>query len=84
MMRLLISLLFLFTISLTKKLMFVQVTSRHGARYPSYPNQIDYSNITLIRGTRNELTTQGKLMHYKLGKLLFQKYWIKLFKDTPF
>lgn len=67
-----------------RQLKFIQVISRHGVRYPSYPNDYDHSNITTIRNSYNELTIQGKSMHYLLGKQLYQKYWKLLFANTPY
>lgn len=36
-----------------KQLKFIEVVSRHGVRYPSYPNAYDNSNITIIRNAKN-------------------------------
>jgi hypothetical protein len=57
----------------------VQQVFRHGARYPIYPNAYDGSHIAQAEHSVGELTTQGKAMHYMLGKMLYRDYWGKLF-----
>ena len=65
-----------------KKLIFVQELFRHGARYPIYPTTIDGSDYAINEHSEGELTTQGKNMHYQLGKKIYQKYWGDLFGGT--
>lgn len=79
-----IFLLYAITSISTKQLKFVQVISRHGSRYPTYPNNIDHSNISTIDKSFGELTPQGKSMHYLLGKALHQRYWKLLFENTEY
>lgn len=61
------------------RLIFVQQVFRHGARYPIYPSPKDGSDFAIQQHAEGELTSQGKAMHYMLGKMLFQDYWGKLF-----
>lgn len=35
-------------------------------------------------GVVGELTTEGKNMHYLLGKIIYETYWDQLFKGTPY
>ena len=51
-----------------KKLIFIQELFRHGARYPIYPTPTDGSDYATELNSEGELTTQGKNMHYILGK----------------
>jgi hypothetical protein len=37
--------------AIARELKFIQVVSRHGARYPSYPNDYDFSNISTIHNS---------------------------------
>ena len=68
------------TISLAdKRLIFVQELFRHGARYPIYPSQEDNTMFAVEENSVGELTTQGKNMHYNLGKKIYQAYWRDLF-----
>lgn len=62
-----------------EKLIMVQELFRHGARYPIYPNKIDGSEYALGENSVGELTTQGKSMHYLLGKAIYKMYWEKIF-----
>ena len=62
-------LLLIFIISIsTRKLIFIQNIFRHGARYPVFLNNDDYTNEPKIANNVGELTIQGKNMHYILGK----------------
>jgi|JI6StandDraft_1071083.scaffolds.fasta_scaffold253415_1 hypothetical protein len=65
--------------SQSPRLIFVQQVFRHGARYPIYPSQKDGSDFAIKQHSVGELTSQGKAMHYMLGKMLYQDYWGKLF-----
>lgn len=65
------------------KLIMVQELFRHGARYPIYPNKFDMSEYALADNSIGELTTQGKTMHYLLGKKM-KPYWEQLFENNPF
>lgn len=67
-----------------KKLIFVQELFRHGARYPIYVNSEDGSSYAAQEHSVGELTTQGKNMHYQLGKKIYSTYWRDLFGGTPF
>lgn len=64
------------------KLIFVQQVFRHGARYPIYPNDKDGSKFAMEQNAVGELTSQGKAMHYMLGKMLYDEYWKKLFGEN--
>lgn len=66
----------------TRKLVFVQNLFRHGARYPIFLNSDDFTSEPSIANNVGELTTQGKNMHYMLGKILYKKYWKALFQGT--
>jgi hypothetical protein len=65
------------------KLLMVQELFRHGSRFPGQVLGIgdEYAGMEQSLG---ELTSQGKAMHYLLGKKLYEVYWDKLFADTPF
>ena len=67
-----------------KKLIFVQELFRHGARYPIYPKSYDNTTYAIDLNSVGELTTQGKNMHYQLGKKIYQAYWKDLFGGTEF
>ena len=60
----------------------VQQVFRHGARYPIYPSHFDGSDFVRKEHDLGELTSEGKAMHYMLGKMLFKDYWQKLFGDN--
>lgn len=64
------------------RLIFVQQVFRHGARYPIFPSSKDKSDFATEQHSVGELTSQGKAMHYMLGKLLFQDYWGRLFGSS--
>lgn len=67
---------------LSRKLVFVQNLFRHGARYPIFLNDDDFTNEPRIASQAGELAPQGKNMHYILGKILYKKYWKALFGGT--
>ncbi len=70
----LLACIFLMQVTVTqKKLIFVQELFRHGARYPIFPTK-----------SLGELTTEGKNMHYLLGKAMYNTYWNELFAGTEF
>lgn len=69
--------------AMSRQLIFTQVTSRHGVRYPGYELASDYSNITKIQNADGQLTVEGKAMHFYLGKEIYRKYWKALFAGTP-
>jgi hypothetical protein len=81
-MKLLLFLLFFTVQILSRKLVLVQNLFRHGARYPIFLNSDDYTSEPRIAQNAGELTTQGKNMHYVLGKILYKKYWKALFQGT--
>jgi hypothetical protein len=62
-----------------KELLMLQETFRHGARYPTYLETAAAFGFALTPDIRKELTSQGRSMHYLLGKLLYEKYWGDLF-----
>lgn len=67
-----------------QKLLLLQETFRHGARYPIYKHPEDGSDQVFRERSDGELTTEGKNMHYLLGKIIYEQYWDKLFGDTPY
>lgn len=68
-----------------KKLIFVQELFRHGARFPIYAaKDVDMTDYALDQHSVGELTTEGKNMHYLLGKRIHQQYWNALFNGTEF
>lgn len=67
-----------------KKLVFVQELFRHGSRYPIYPRSFDGSDYAAKEHSIGELSTQGKAMHYLLGKKVYAAYWRDLFGGTQF
>lgn len=69
---------------LARKLIFIQNLFRHGARYPIFINPDDFTNDPNIANKAGELSTQGKHMHYILGKILYKKYWSQLFAEDEF
>jgi hypothetical protein len=68
----------------TQKLIFVQSLSRHGTRYPLKPQKNDYSWFVKQNNMTGELTNEGKHQHYVLGKILYAKYWKRLFGGTEY
>ena len=77
-------LLSLISNTLASKLVLIQALTRHGARYPIYVDHSDGSDYAKEQNSIGELTTQGKNMHYLLGKKLYSEYWQNLFGNTPF
>lgn len=68
-----------------KKLIFVQELFRHGARYPIFPTKdLDKTDYVINEHSLGELTTEGKNMHYLLGKAMYNTYWNELFAGTEF
>ena len=65
----------LFVLAIPKKLLMIQSTFRHGARYPIYVESTDYSDIAREEKSIGELTSEGKNMHYLLGQIIYDKYW---------
>lgn len=72
-------------VSSVKKLIFVQELFRHGARFPIYAaKDVDMTDYALDQHSVGELTTEGKNMHYLLGKRIHRQYWSELFNGTEF
>ena len=67
-----------------QKLLMIQETFRHGARYPIFPEAADGSDFAEKINSVGELTVEGKNMHYFLGKIIYRKYWSQLFQGTPY
>lgn len=42
-----------FSVAICRKLKFIEVVTRHGVRYPSYPNNYDHSNISFNPNLKN-------------------------------
>jgi hypothetical protein len=67
-----------------KKLLLIQELFRHGARFPIFPMVVDGSDYAEREKSVGELTTQGKKMHYLLGREIYKQYWVRLFGGTPY
>lgn len=65
------------------KLIFVQEIFRHGARNPYQILGIG-DEYAAAEHSLGELTTQGKSMHYLLGRKMYETYWKRLFAGTPY
>jgi len=83
MIRLIFSLLLLILAQTQQdRLIMVQQVFRHGARYPIYSSNKDGSAFAVTEHSEGELTSQGKAMHYMLGKMLYRDYYNKLFGEN--
>lgn len=71
-------------ISESRRLIYVQEIFRHGARYPINPMSNDDSEYVNSEKMNGELTSEGKHMHYLLGRAMHDKYWAQLFNGTPY
>ena len=80
----LLALCCLFACIQARKLIMIQCITRHGVRYPQYPNEHDFSNITIAHDALKELTAEGRRMHFLLGRKLYQKYWNALFQGSQY
>lgn len=40
-------------VGIARKLIFIECITRHGIRYPSFPNDYDYSNITDVSNAKS-------------------------------
>lgn len=65
------------------KLVYVQEIFRHGARYPEKILGIG-DEFAAKEKSMGELTSQGRSMHYLLGKQMYHRYWKQLFAGTPY
>jgi hypothetical protein len=65
------------------KLVFIQSILRHGARNPFHILGIG-DEYAIEEHSIGELTTQGKAMHYSLGKKMYEVYWKRLFGGSKY
>jgi hypothetical protein len=63
-------------------LVMLQETFRHGALYPTYLEEATAFGLTFTPDAPRELTSQGRSMHYILGRLIYEKYWDELFEGA--
>jgi len=66
--------------ALSRQLLMIECITRHGVRYPQFPNDHDHSNSKF---PLKELAPEGRQMHYLLGRLLHRTYWHHLFPEKP-